>query len=184
MPFVYGLGAIIVLIVLWAMATYNGLIAGRNSVEEAFGGIDVYLKKRYDLIPNVVETVKGYAAHEKETLEAVISARAKALGSTSIDDKMAAEQNLSGALSRLLALSEAYPDLKANTNFMDLQNQLKMMETEIAGSRSNYNRVAMTYNNKVERVPSNIIAGIFGFKRSPMFEITNPVERENIKVQF
>jgi len=183
MPYLIG-GGVIVLILLWGVGTYNSLVSGRVSVEEAFAGMDVFLKKRYDLIPNLVETVKGYAKHEKETLEAVINARAKAVVATSIEDKIAAEQNLSGALGRLLALSEAYPDLKANTNFMDLQDSLKVMEGEIAGVRTKYNSVVKSYNIKVESVPSNIIAMLFRFEKKPMFEITNEVERENVKVQF
>ena len=184
MPYIIGTAAVVGLIVLWGIVTYNSFIAGRNSVEEAFNGMDIYLKQRYDLIPNLVETVKGYAKHESETLTAVVAARNQAVSSNSIDEKIAAEQNFSGALGRLLMLSEAYPDLKANTNFMDLQNELKQMEQQIAGSRSNYNRVAKNFNIKVEKVPSNIIAGMFGFKRVALFEITNPVERENVKVQF
>ena len=185
MPYtLIGIVAVVVLIVLWGITTYNSLIGGRNSVEEAFSGMDVFLKKRYDLIPNIVETVKGYAAHEKDTLTAVVEARSKAISGGTIDEKLAADQNLSGALSRLFALSEAYPDLKANTNFLDLQNQLKDIEAQIASSRTGYNRAVMNYNNKVSRVPSNIIAGLFKFERATMFEIVNPVERENVKVQF
>ncbi len=176
--------AVIAVIVLWGISTYNSLIGGRNSVEEAFSGMDVFLKQRYDLIPNLVETVKGYCAHEKDTLTAVIEARAKAVSGGTIDEKLAADQNLSGALSRLFALSEAYPDLKANTNFIDLQNQLKDIEGQIATSRTSYNRVVVNYNNKVSKVPSNIIAGLFKFERATLFEIVNPVERENVKVQF
>jgi LemA protein len=174
---------VIVLIVLWAIGTYNGLISAKNKVAEAFSTMDVYLKKRYDLIPNVVETVKGYAKHESETLEAVINARSRAVSSTSVEDKVNAEKELSGALGRLLAISEAYPDLKANTNFMDLQNQLKSMEGEIASSRKFYNAVTMNYNIKIQSVPSNIIAGIFNFTEKPLFE-TPSEERENVKVAF
>jgi len=180
----YIIGGIIVLILLWAMGTYNSLVGARTAVEEAFAGMDVFLKKRYDLIPNLVETVKGYAKHERETLEAVIAARSKAVSSSTIEDKIEAEQNLSGALGRLLALSEAYPDLKANENFMDLQESLKVMEGEISGVRIKYNSVVKAYNIKVSSVPSNIIAGLFKFEKKPMFEVSNEVERENVKVQF
>jgi len=183
MPFII-IAAVLGLIILWGIGTYNSLVSGRTSVEEAFAGMDVYLKKRYDLIPNLVETVKGYAKHEKETLEAVISARSAAVSSTTIEGKIEAEQNLNGALGRLLALSEAYPDLKANTNFLELQDSLTKMEVEIASARSSYNAVVKGYNIRVQSVPSNIIASIFHFEKKPMFEVSSPVERENVKVQF
>lgn len=175
---------VVVLILIWFVATYNGFISLRTKCEEAFSTMDVYLKKRYDLIPNIVETVKGYAKHESETLEGVIAARAKAVSATSDSEKLEAEANLSGALGRLMAISESYPDLKANQNFLDLQNQLKLMETEIASSRKYYNGVVKSYNIKCQSIPSNIVAGICGFTPKPLYEITNDVERENVKVQF
>ena len=183
MPYVLIAIGVVVLLLLWVMGTYNGFIKGRTKVEEAFSTMDVYLKKRYDLIPNIVETVKGYAKHEQETLDLVISARAKAVSSTTPEDKLDAEKELGGALGRLLAISESYPELKANTNFMDLQNQLKSMEGEIASSRKYYNAVVKEYNIKVQSVPSNIIAGMFGFTKKPLFEVSES-ERENVKVAF
>ena len=183
---VFGIIGVIAVLVLWVVGIYNGFIKLRNRCDEAYSTMDVYLKKRYDLIPNIVETVKGYAKHEKETLDAVISARAKAVnaGSGSVEDRLDAERELNGVLGRLLAITESYPDLKANTNFMDLQDQLKGMEGEIASSRKFYNAVVKEYNIKVESVPSNIIAGIFNFTKRPLFEVSSEVERENVKVTF
>lgn len=175
---------IVVVLVVWGVATYNSFISWKNKVEEAFSTMDVYLKKRYDLIPNLVETVKGYAAHESETLEAVIQARNTAVNAATTAEKVEAENGLSGVLSRFFALSENYPDLKANTNFMNLQNQLKEMESEIANSRKYYNGVVKEYNTKCESVPSNIIASICNFKKQPMFEVTDEAQRENVKVSF
>ena len=174
---------VVVLLILWVIGIYNSLIKLRNNVEEAFSTMDVYLKKRYDLIPNLVETVKGYATHEKETLERVIAARNAAMTATNPQAKMDAENALSGTLKSLFALSEAYPDLKANQNFMDLQNQLKKIEEDIANSRKFYNAVTKQYNIKIAVVPSNIIAGMFHFEKKPLFEI-DAEERSNVKVQF
>ena len=176
--------ALVVLLVLWVIGTYNSFVKGKNRVDEAFSTMDVYLKKRYDLIPNLVETVKGYAKHESETLESVVNARTKAVNSGSVEEQLDAERNLSGALGRLLAISESYPDLKANTNFMDLQGQLKGIEGEIANSRKFYNAVVKEFNIKVESIPSNIIAGLFGFKKRPLFEVSSETERENVTVAF
>lgn len=178
-----GLGILLVLI-LFVMSVYNSLVRLRNMVEEAFSTMDVYLKKRYDLIPNLVETVKGYAKHESETLEAVIAARNKAQSATSPEAQMAAEGDLSQVMGRLFALTESYPDLKANTNFMDLQKQLQTLETEIAQSRKYYNGTVRTFNTKIEVFPNNLLAGMFGFTKKPMFEVTNVEERENVKVSF
>lgn len=179
-----GLIAVIVLIGIWYIATYNGFIKLKNMCEEAFSTMDIYLKKRFDLIPNLVETVKGYATHEKETLDRVTSARGAVQGANNPTDRLEAEGQLSQALGRLMMVSEAYPDLKANTNFMDLQEQLKTMETEIASSRKYYNGVVKTYNIKCESIPSNIVASIAKFEKKPLFEIENIQERENVKVQF
>jgi len=184
MQTIYIVIAVVAVIFLWVVGTYNSFIKGKNRVDEAFSTMDVYMKKRYDLIPNLVETVKGYAKHETETLESVISARAKAVNSESVEDQLEAERNLSGALGRLLAISESYPDLKANENFLDLQNQLKGIEGEIASSRKFYNAVVKEYNIKVESIPSNIIAGIFGFKKRPLFEVSSEAERESVTVTF
>jgi len=178
------LGGILAVLVLWFVATYNGFVSGGNKVEEAFSTMDVYLQKRYDLIPNLVETVKGYAKHEKETLDAVVSARSAAHGASNIEDKLKAEGELTNALGRLLMITEAYPDLKANTNFLNLQNDLQGMEGEIASARKFYNAVVKDYNIKVESIPSNIIAGLFNFKKKPMFEIADESQRQNVKVEF
>ncbi len=176
--------AVVAAVILWFIATYNGFITLKNKIEESFATMDVYLKKRYDLIPNLVETVKGYAGHEKETLSAVIAARNQAVSGNTIDEKIAAEKGLSGALGRLFALTESYPDLKANTNFMDLQGQLKVMEDEIANSRKYYNAVVKQFNTMVESIPSNIVAMIAKFTKRPMFEIEDENERNNVKVSF
>ena len=155
---------------LYVISTYNGLVVLRNKVKDQWSQIEVQLKRRADLIPNLVETVKGYAAHEKDTLEAVVSARNKAVSATTPEAEMQANGELSQALGRLFALTEAYPDLKANTNFVDLQNQLKETEDKISYSRQFYNDTVLKYQNKKESFPSNIIAGMFGFKTFKFFE--------------
>ena len=174
---------VVVLIGLYFMTTYNGLVKLRNMVKDQWSQIDVLLKRRADLIPNLVETVKGYAKHESETLEAVINARNKAVSAQGVEAEMKANGELSGALSKLFALAENYPDLKANTNFLDLQNNLKDTEDKIAYARQFYNDAVLKYKNKLEVFPSNIIAGMFGFKPEPFFEATE-TERENVKVSF
>jgi len=179
----YILIGLVVAFALYAVGGYNSLVSLRNQVEEAFSTMDVYLTKRYDLIPNLVETVKGYAKHEKETLEAVISARNKAVNATTMEGKIEAENAMSGVIGRLFALAESYPDLKANTNFLDLQSQLKDIEDKIAYSRQFYNDSVLSYNNKVEMFPSNIIAGMFNFKTEKFFEASNE-EKENVQVKF
>lgn len=184
MQFLIGFGVVLVLIVIFFISQYNGFVRMKNIVEEAFSTMDVYLKKRYDLIPNVVETVKGYASHEREALEGIIAARNQTANAATPEDRLKAEGELSGVLTRLFALTESYPDLKANVNFMDLQNQLKSIETEIAQSRKYYNGTVRQYNTKCEVFPSNIIAGMFNFTKKPLFEVANEAERENVKVQF
>ena len=176
--------AILAIAAIWFIIGYNSFIKLKNMIEEAFSTMDVYLKKRYDLIPNLVETVKGYAAHEAGTLEKVVQARNIAQSSKTIEEKVASENMLAGTLKSLFAVAEAYPDLKANTNFMDLQAQLKRIEDEIANSRKYYNAVVKDFNTKTESFPSNIIAGIFKFARKPMFEVEAQEERQNVKVQF
>jgi LemA protein len=175
---------VVAIIAVWFIAGYNGFVKLKNNVEEGFSTMDVYLKKRYDLIPNLVETVKGYATHESGTLEKVIAARNMAQSATTVEDKLANENVLSGTLKSLFAIAEAYPDLKANTNFLDLQNQLKKIEEDIANSRKYYNAVVKTFNTKCESFPSLIIAKIFSFSKKPMFEVNDATERENVKVQF
>lgn len=175
---------VVVILGIWFAASYNGFIRLKNAVEEAFSTMDVYLKKRFDLIPNLVETVKGYAAHEKQTLENVISARNMAMNAGSLDERIENENILSGTLKSLFALSENYPDLKANTNFLDLQNQLKLVEEDIANSRKYYNANVKVFNIKCEAFPSNIIARMFKFTNKPMYEVSSEAERENVNVKF
>ena len=179
----YVIIAVVVVIALYLVSTYNVLVKLRNAVKDQWAQIDVLLKRRADLIPNLVETVKGYTKHESETLEAVINARNKAVSATTTEEEMKANGELSGALSRLFALAESYPDLKANTNFMDLQNNLKETEDKIAYARQFYNDSVLKYKNKLEVFPSNIVASIFGFKPEPFFE-ANETERETPKVEF
>ena len=176
--------AIVVLFVLWLVSSYIGFVRLRNKSEEAFSAMDVSLKKRYDLIPNFVETVKGYAKHEQDTLQAVINARNMAMNANSPEQKIANDNALSGTLKSLFALTESYPDLKANQNFLSLQNQLSRIEEEIAGSRRYYNGVVNKYNTKTEMFPGNILASLFGFKRKPLYEVNSDAERENVKVSF
>jgi len=175
---------IVVVIALWVMGAYNGLITIRNKVEEAFSTMDVYLVKRYDLIPNLVETVKGYAKHERETLDAVIKARNAAQSSGTIDEKIANENVLAGTLGKLFALAEAYPDLKANANFMDLQGQLKSLEEDVANARKYYNGAVRQYNTQIQVFPTNILAGLFKFTKKPLFEVDEESQRKAVKVQF
>ena len=178
------IAVIVVIAAFWAIGGYNGFIKAKNTVEEAFATMDVYLKKRYDLIPNLVETVKGYAKHESETLTKVMEARNFAAGAGTVEEKMQGENMISGTLKNLFAVAENYPDLKANTNFLDLQNQLKLVEEDIANARKYYNAVVKIFNNKCEMFPSNILANIFKFERKPMFEVDAAEERQNVKVEF
>lgn len=174
---------IIALLAILVIGIYNSLVRMDNSTKEAYSTMDVYMKKRYDLIPNLVSTVKGYAKHESETLEKVIEARNMAVSSKTVEDKAKNESALQGTLKSLFAVAENYPDLKANTNFLDLQNQLKSLESEIAESRKYYNAVVKEYNNKIRVVPSNVVANMFKFKEKPMFE-TDEQSRQNVKVEF
>lgn len=174
---------IVVLLVLWFIGVNNALVSLRNKVRNQFSQIDVQLKKRYDLIPNLVETVKGYAKHEKETLEAVMNARAGYASAKTDDEKMEAGNELSRQISRLLAVAESYPDLKANESFLNLQNELKEIEEKIGYARQFYNDAVMVYNNKIQMFPSSIVASILGFKAEKFFEAAEQ-ERENVKVEF
>lgn len=178
------IGAVLFILVIWVIGSYNGFVKLKNSIEEAFSTMDVYLKKRYDLIPNLVETVKGYASHEKETLERVMAARNMAASATTMEGRVEGENMLQGTLKSLFAVAEAYPDLKANTNFMELQGELRRMEDEIANSRKYYNAVVKSFNTKRELFPATIIAGLFHFEKKPLFEVAEAGERENVKVQF
>ena len=168
---------------LWLMGVYNGLVRLRQAVKNSWAQIDVQLKRRHDLIPNLVNTVKGYASHEKDTLERVLNARAKATSVTLPADKIKAEGELSSALSRLLAVSEAYPDLKANQSFMSLQQELTTTEDRVSLSRQTYNDAATRLNTSIQVFPNVLIAGTFGFKEEPLFE-TQGEERNAPKVQF
>ncbi len=183
MKVLIGLIIVLAVIALWVIGAFNKLVKLRNIVEEAFSTMDVYMKKRFDLIPNLVETVKGYASHEKGTFESVTKARTAIQEASTVEDRMEAENMLTGTLRTLFAVAEAYPELKANENFMDLQGQLQTVEVDIANSRKYYNATVKEYNTKTEMFPSNIIANIFGFKRKPMFEVEE-AERQNVKVEF
>ena len=174
---------VVVLIFLFFVSTYNSLVQLRNKVKDQFSQIDVQLKKRADLIPNLVETVKGYAKHEKGTLEDVIKARNTYLSAGSPDEKMKSSGELTQAINKLFALAESYPDLKANENFLDLQKQLKEVEDKISYARQFYNDTVLMYNNKIEMFPSNFIASLFHFKKENFFEATED-ERKNVEVKF
>ena len=174
---------VVALIVLFFVSTYNGLVKLRNKVKDQWSQIDVLLKRRADLIPNLVETVKGYAKHESETLEAVMKARASYASANTDSEKVEASNELSKQVSRLLAVAEAYPDLKANTNFLNLQEQLKEIEDKISYARQFYNDSVMVYNNKIQMFPSSIVASILGFKAEAFFQAAEQ-ERENVKVEF
>lgn len=185
------LGAIIIIVIVgivimaafYAIGVYNSLINARNKVNDQFSQIDVQLKRRIDLIPNLVETVKGYAKHEENTLKEVIEARNKMANASSINEELAESDNVSKALNKLFALAEAYPDLKANTNFMSLQADLKDTEDKIGYARSFYNDTVLNYNNLRERFPSNIIANMFNFKEIDFFKATDK-DRESVNVKF
>lgn len=174
---------VLAFIAMYAVSTYNGLVNARNKVKDQFSQIDVQLKRRFDLIPNLVETVKGYAKHESETLEKVIQARNNYANAKTEAEKVAASNEMSRGVMNIMALAESYPDLKANTNFTDLQNQLKDVEDKIGYARQFYNDTVLMYNNKVEMFPSNLVASMFGFKKETFFEADNH-ERENVQVKF
>ena len=177
------IGAIVLILVIWFFSTYNKLIKLRNKKDDQWSQIEVQLKRRADLIPNLVETVKGYAKHENETFEEVIKARNTYVSATTPEEEMKASGAVSEALSKLFALSESYPDLKANQNFMSLQNDLKDTEDKISYARQFYNDSVLTYNNKVEMVPSNIVANMTGFKKAAFFEVDEK-DKETPQVSF
>ena len=176
--------AILVIILFACIGMYNSLVSLRQQTSNAWAQIDVQLKRRYDLIPNLVETVKGYMKFESETLEKVIQARNMALGAKSVGEKAAAEQQVSTSLNGLFAIAEQYPDLKANQNMLSLQEELKSTENKIAFSRQYYNDIVTTYNTKIETFPSSIFASAGGFKPRELFELDEPAAREAVKVQF
>lgn len=180
---VYIVIGIVVLLVLYMLSTYNSLVKIKNRVSEAFSTMDVYLKKRWDLIPNLVETVKGYVKHEEGVLEEVTKLRNVSYDSMSNKDKVEADQKLSQGISKLIAISEAYPELKANENFNNLSNELSKIENDIANSRKYYNATVRTLNDKVQMFPGSLVANIFGFKTTEMFEV-DETQRENVKVEF
>ena len=175
--------AVLVVLAAFCIRSYNNFVKLRNRIEESLAQLDVTLKKRFDLIPNLVETVKGYAAHEKETLEGVINARNSGLNASTLEDKDLQSKNLTSALSHLFAVSENYPELKANENFMSLQNSLMKIEDEILMCRKYYNAVVKHFNTATETFPSNIIASIFHFTRQTYLSVEES-EKQNIKVQF
>ena len=175
--------AMLLLIIFYFIGVYNKLVNGRNKVKDQFSQIDVQLKRRVDLIPNLVETVKGYAKHENNTLKEVIEARNKLNSATGINEEIDANNQLTGALNRLFALSEAYPDLKANTNFIQLQDELAGTENRIAVSRKDYNDAVKSYNQMIKSFPKNIVAGMFGFEKKAYFEISES-EKEVPNVSF
>jgi LemA protein len=180
------IGAIVVVLLITFWILYNGLVRLRNQVKNAWAQIDVQLKRRHDLIPNLVETVKGYMKYERETLEAVTKARnlAQQVSSAGAGERAKAEGELSSALARLLAVVERYPDLKANQNFLALQEELTSTENKISFSRQFYNDSVLRYNNQTQMFPSNVVAGMTGFKASEFFEVTVAAEREPVKVSF
>lgn len=184
MPYLIAIGAVVVLFLLWLWMAYNGLIRLKNQTDEAWSDIDVQLKRRYDLIPNLVETVKGYATHEREAFENVTKARSAAMGATSPEAKGQAENMLSGALKSIFALAEAYPDLKANQNFAKLQDELSDTENKIQASRRFYNGNVRDLNIRVESFPTNIFAKSLGFAKREFFEVENDAEKAPVKVQF
>ncbi len=183
MTALYIIIGVVVVLILYVLATYNRFVVLKNSVKEAFSTMDVYLKKRWDLIPNILESVKGYMTHERETLESIVSLRSGSYDSMTSEAKIDANDQLSKGLSKLFALAENYPDLKANQNFMDLNNQLALVEEDIANARKYYNAVAKNMNNAIMVFPSNIIANMFGYKEEKMFEVQE-AEREAVKVKF
>lgn len=175
---------IAVIIVAWWISTHNKFVALRNQYEESFSTIDVYLKKRYDLVPNLVETVKGYAKHENETFVKVTEARSKMAAANTPAEKIEADKQFSQAIRNFNMVMENYPELKANVNFMDLQNQLKNLEAELANARKYYNATVRVFNTKRETFPSSIVAKSMKLTKQPYFEVSSEEERQNVKVQF
>ncbi len=180
----YVILAVVVILILWLVSIYNQLVRKRNMKDEAWSGIDVQLKRRYDLIPNLVETVKGFAGHEEKVFTEVTEMRSRAMGATGVADKAAAENQLTTTLKSLFAVAEAYPELKANTNFLDLQGKLAEIEDQIQMARRYYNGTVRDYNIMCEAFPSALIANAFGFHRAEFFELEGAEEREAPKVSF
>ena len=182
------IGAVVLLLLIillcWGISARNGFVQMRNANEEAFATIDVYLKKRYDLIPNLIETVKGYAKHESETLQNVIAARNNAASATTTAEKIEADAQLSNAIRSINIVAERYPDLKANANFLDLSAQLKSIESQLAEQRRFYNALVKKFNTNKELFPKSIIAAMMHLEKAPYFKLDSDEERQNIKVQF
>lgn len=176
--------AILIVVVLFIIATYNGLVASRQKVKNAWSQIDVQLQRRFDLIPNFVETVKGYMNHEKETFEKIAALRTSWANATTVDEKAELNNQLSGTLKTIMAVSENYPELKANQNFLDLQEELRNTENKISFSRQFYNDSVTMYNTKLELFPSNIIANMFHFTAEPLFASESEEAKKNVKVDF
>jgi LemA protein len=182
--FILGLVVVLGLLVIFVIAIYNSLVRLRNQADNAWSQIDVQLKRRHDLIPNLVETAKGYMKHERGTFEAITEARSKAMGARNVSEASKAEGALGEALSKFMLVVENYPDLKANQNFLSLQEELSSTENKIAFARQNYNDQVLFFNNKIQMFPSNIIAGMFAFSKRDFFEIEAAAEREAPKVSF
>jgi LemA protein len=176
--------AIVLILALWFVGMYNGLVRLRNEVKNAWAQIDVQLKRRHDLIPNLVETVKGYAAHEKSTLDSVVQARARAVSAEGVGERARAESALGGALGRLMLVVEQYPDLKANQNFLALQEELTSTENKIGFARQYYNDSVMKYNTRIQSVPTNIVAAMTNFRQEDFFELEDQAERAVPEVKF
>ena len=174
---------IVILLLVWGVITYNRLVSERLKVKTQWSQIDVVLKQRFDLIPNLVETVKGYAAHEKEALQAVTDARSRYLGAKDAEGQMKASTELSGAMGRLMAVAESYPDLKANQNFLHLQQQLAAMEEKLANYRQFYNDTVLRYDRLIETVPTNLIAKMFRFKKEEFFKVEE-AEKAKVNIKF
>lgn len=183
MPFLWILLAVVVVIAFWLVGVYNGLISLRNKTDEAVADIDVQTKRRYDLIPNLVETVKGYASHESGTFEKVTAARTAAMGAQNLHDKAQAENMLSDTLKSLFAVAESYPELKANTNFLDLQQTLTDIEEKIQAARRFYNGMVRDFNTKIQVFPTNLVAGMLSFKAREFFE-AEEAAKQNVQVKF
>lgn len=175
---------IVIILICWAIGVRNNFVRMKNTYEEAFATIDVYLKKRYDLIPNLVETVKGYAKHESETLENVIAARNNAASANTTAEKIEADANLTNAIKSINIVAERYPDLKANTNFLELSRQLQNIESQLSEQRKYYNAVVKKYNTEKDIFPKSIIAGMMHLEKTPYFELDSAEERKNVQVKF
>ena len=176
------IAVVVVILAFWLISAYNNFVKMKNKIEEAFATMDVYLKKRWDLVPNLVNTVKGYAEHEKSTFDAITKLRSKSYDSMSANEKVETNQALGGMLGTLIATAEAYPELKANQNFLELQKNLNELENDIADSRKYYNGCVRQMNTAVESFPSNIIAGMFHFEKYRMYEVDDASERQNVVV--